>query len=402
VNSRAHVARLAIVVVAWLAVACRGVSSIPNDASPANDGGMPKKDGEAVVFRPTPPPLVDGIDCRNKGELVDWTRATVIEPHPDDFHFHGPGAHAFQLPHTLPPCDPPPSTEGGTPPCRAGLAPGEEPGPAFPAGTVYLANWADDDAASVWEWDLARAVVRRRLKLRLPDGQCSMALRRAGNVLHLLTDPEDGGPGYYARISSDLKSFMMVPAGDIRTGGPDGFIATETMAAIFVSEEHDSKYGFIIETFDDHARKVAKRFLPAVGPSAAVIFHGQLYALLDRANRDHLAFELLRLGRDLSIERQSVVSLNQLTIEYPDYARPSLFVSHERLFASELINKKVMEISPEGKVLRLLDRCDPPDLGAGAVETWVGRTHVIAYGSRAVEWSDSEEERLPVPCPDVP
>ncbi|HSY22965.1 MAG TPA: hypothetical protein VK841_12655 [Polyangiaceae bacterium] len=398
----AHVPCLAIVMIAGLATACRGAPSVQNGASPANDAGTSKKDDAAVTFKPTPRVFVDGIDCRNKGEPVDWTRATLLEPNPDDFHFHGPRAHSFLLPHSLPPCDPPRWNGGGPPPCAAGLAPGEEPGPAFPAGTVYLANWADDDAASVWEWDLARAVVRRRLELHLPDDQCAMILRRSGTVLHLLTNPAAGGPGFYARISSDLGSFVISPAFDLRTGGPDGFIANETMAAIFFSDEIDSKYGFIAETFDARARKIARRFLPASGPSDAVIFQGHLYALLDRVNRDHLAFELLRLGRDLSIERQSVVALKQLTIEYPDYASASIFVSHNRLFATDRGNPQVMEISPEGKVSGLLDRCVTPDLRGDAVETWVGRTHVVAYGSSAVEWSDSEEERPPLPCPDVP
>lgn len=398
---RASKAGAAFLVAISVLIACREKPHTQREELAANDAGRP----DAEVSDPQedhPLPAVHGVDCRNPGEPVDWDHAELVDQRPDSIPFIGTGAHALRLPYDLPNCDPPPSHIGEMPPCPVGLAPGEEPGPDFPAGTVYLANWAVDNGASVWEWDLARASVRRRLQIRFPDEQCALTLRRTGNVLHLESEPGLGGYGYYAVIRSDLKSYVISRPGLVDVGTVGGLVATDSMGVLFAGGEEDSKPGFIIETFDNQARRVAKRFFLADGYSDVALFQGHLFALLGQYHRDKhgASLELVRLRRDLTTERQSLVPMDGLPLgEGWPYA--SLFVSHGRLFATVDGPQKVLELSAEGKVLGILDGCAPRDLGSSRAETWVGHVHVLAHDKRLLDWSDSGDPP-PVPCPGVP
>ena len=410
VSSAASIAGVALVAALCSLVACRQAPRVQCDALPDSDTGSSKPDAETsggTGLQLGGRTWIDGLDCRNPGEPVDWTHATVVEPKSAVAKLIGADAHALRLPATLPNCHPQPTSWWDDPlPCSVGLAPGEEPGPDFPAGTVYLANWADG-SPSIWEWDLARATVRRRLQLSLPDGQCAMRLVRTGDVLHLETDPAKKGDGYYASVTSDLKSFVMSRPGTFDMGlhAPVRFLANDSMGVVFVNNEYGDRPGFRIETFDGQARKVAERFFPMRGSSDATIFQGHLFALLGIVHRDEhgASLELVRLGRDLIVERQWLLPMNGLSIDEP-FARASLFVSHGRLFATAFPPQKVLEISAEGKVLGVLEGCEPATLWAGMAETWVGRVHVLAYtahNNRFLEWSDAEPERPPVGCPEV-
>ena len=401
----------------WIALG--GCERAPQNAI----GGPPALDaGEHIGVDAGSQPIlpewnpVPGRDCRREGDPIDWTRGQIFDG-PEDasvyFSVSDPGAHVLALPGSLPDCPKPhlpvpndvgTSAIGLLPPNDVGIAPGEEPGDAYPAGTVYLANWADH-YASIWEWDLARAVLRRRLKLPLAVGQGNMRLQRSGKVLHLLTY-ESNGPAYYTRIPTDLESFETSRVGRLSALDTATLVGSEKMAAVFFDGEGGpGEPGFLVATFDEKGRRTSRRRLADAGTlnSHSVLFRGHLLTLLHAANeQEQRRFLLLRLGRDLSVEGQSFVSLKGIRIDYPDFMSPTLFVSHDRLFGGDSRSPEVLELSPEGKILATLEACTPPDRRPSEPETWVGRIHVIAHSWDYVEWSDSGVERPPVPCPDIP
>jgi hypothetical protein len=196
-------------------------------------------------------------------------------------------------------------------------APGDAPGPAFPAGTVYVATMdpKTDAPVSVTEWDLARASIVRSLVLPISTDEVESWIRRDGDHLRVLVSgPESVS---YLQLTRDLRvehtERWMAQQQCIAA-----FSADEDLVAVAYSGHAETvsggAYGVLVATFDGSGRRLAHRLVqrPAtpdsrvggVGGNVAVA-DGRVFLLL---YADHPGLELLKLTPDLRVEKRVVVS----------------------------------------------------------------------------------------------
>jgi hypothetical protein len=312
------------------------------------------------------------------------------------------------------------SISGAYPSQPAGIAPGEAPGPSYPAGTVYLAR-AENEGIYVTEWDLAANAIRRRLELVGAEEQGSMRLWRMGDTLHVLLWAYNGLASY-SRLTSDLHWVATNVLGTVSTHGPAAIAADANLTVVvFDGEERgteppgpDPPSGLIAASFDGLGRPIAKRILQRESYLAwdlydnAAVLGGKAFILLRTRINDVL--ELVVLGRHLDVERTIAL---QTPLDRAGMPVPSrgitLFAWHDHLFVRSPDAPRMIELAPAGNELRRLPACEGP-VGPTIVrpgedpDFWLQGEHVTLRDPDWIEWmaAGASIGSVPEPCPGEP
>jgi hypothetical protein len=326
-----------------------------------------------------------------------------------------------------------------------GIAPGEQPGPEYPAGTVFLARM-EVDGPYVSEWDLARSTLRRQVKLMVDESQQFMFIRRGGDALYVLVWAYEGVISY-VRLTTALDWVRTVALGQVSAFGPTAISADERYGvalfdglasldarmpfesnnvdlppnSIGLKPGEDSPEphaGLVAVSFGEQGRLGGIRLVDRTWlkynrkyglMDNGAVFHDKFFVLL--RNMDNPKYlRLLRFGLRLGMEEE--IALPSPRVDLADSgshaaAAPTLYTWHNRFFVQSPDAPKMLELSPTGEFVREVATCPrqigrtPNDAESGR-ELWMGRVHVILHGSAAIEWSDSGALIPPPPCPGAP
>jgi hypothetical protein len=194
---------------------------------------------------------------------------------------------------------------------------GEEPGPAFPAGTVYVATMdlKTDGALSVTEWDLERASVVKSLELPSDADDSKPWILRNGDRLRVALSGPEGVT--YLQLTRDLR-VERTERWTVYQDGLNGFSADEDLAAVAYTgsppADPRTAYGVMVTTFDRSGRRLATRMVqrPATPDGLVVgltknlaVVDGRVFLLL---SAESTGVELLKLRPDLRVEKRVRVS----------------------------------------------------------------------------------------------
>ena len=224
-------------------------------------------------------------------------------------------------------------------------AKGELPGPAFPAGTVYVvtADPTPSDPVSVTEWDLGRSAIVRSIELPVSHEGLPWILR-VGDQLHVLVQSSESLS--LIRLTKDLRIEGVAHWKDhVSLPGVGAFSADASLAAVaYPGRISDKGSTLVLATFDAAGRRRGTRTFGGVASPErnAVVLGGRVFVLLSELKT---GVELLALGPDLRLEKRVIVSPEpdgNLSLEtregrlqaitgYPDHHAVEFSTSLERL-----------------------------------------------------------------------
>ena len=187
-------------------------------------------------------------------------------------------------------------------------AKGELPGPAFPAGTVYVvtADPTPNDPVSVTEWDLGRSAIVRSIELPVSHEGLPWILR-VGDQLHVLVQSWESLS--LVRLTKDLRIEGVVHWKDhVALPGVGAFSADAKVTVVaYPGDISDKGQGLVLATFDGAGKRRGTRTIWGVeSPDRnAVVVGGRVFVLLSELKK---GVELLALGPDLRLEKRVIVS----------------------------------------------------------------------------------------------
>jgi hypothetical protein len=199
------------------------------------------------------------------------------------------------------------------------IAAGDLPGPAFPAGTVYVATTdakTPTDPVAVTEWDLARATIVRSIVLPVLVDEVTPRILRVGDDLRVLVSSQKSVS--FVQLTRDLRVERHERwAGHVLSPGIDAFSADANLtAALYFGDARrlpGDNDGAVLATFDASGRRVAMRTVQRDDPhdlillgleGNAVVLDGRVFYL----RCSYLGDELLALTPDLRIVKRVLVS----------------------------------------------------------------------------------------------
>jgi hypothetical protein len=352
-------------------------------------GTSPGAQGVAAAEPPSRPPVLDAGSA-----LLRSLRPPMPRP-------VTPGAHVILLTRD--------DLDKSIPLPLSSIAAGEPPGGAFPAGTIYLAR-SEEGALYVAEWDLARAAVRRKVKLDLPDSGTSVRIWHIGNALHLLA--RDHAPGIrYVRLTSDLRQTSSELVGQASDGSEPGPIVGNAgwtwlfFDGIPSSTETGDAKGYYAISFDATGKRMEARMLSVQEPmharDVAVVIDGNAFVALNTPQQrtNDKEVDIVRLTPALQIEKHFV----EISPRGPmGRAAPfaGLFPWGEQFYAAWLDVHSVTAFSAS-LVPDRTTSCDSPRSPVDAdVDLWLSGEHVTFREDNVddwIEWTDRDPSPLPPP-----
>jgi hypothetical protein len=198
------------------------------------------------------------------------------------------------------------------------IAPGDPPGPTFPAGTVYIVtgDMKDEDyPISVTEWDLARASVVACVKLPISTHEVHPWILRVGDQLRVLVSGAESVS--YFQLTKDLQvEHTEHWVGDVQRIA--AFSADPTLTAVLyagnAANVSRGEYGGLLATFDGSGKHLATRIVRRQGEKngldlvinrRVVVLDGQVFMVVCKYGT---GIEMLALSPDLRIEKRVLVS----------------------------------------------------------------------------------------------
>jgi hypothetical protein len=275
-------------------LACLVVAAVTAGCSrqPPENPATPNLQTPTVATVPVPPPL----------PLPE--PPTVASPSASS----SARGRSIPLRQIIPASDIPPAT-------ALDVMPGSLPGADHPAGTAFVAMFADDDAVHVTEWDLASGVALHDTKLDLPAWGLRF-VQTPGPSVRIMASAYNG-PLVFVQLTRALKVVTRQEVGFVSVLGPNGFAGDLGLTAILAdgmvdptrSPKADS--GLFAMSFDAVGNHAATRLLerdtedggtssPMMNDNLAVLGGHVYVALVDAAYR----LRVLRLTRDLRTERE--------------------------------------------------------------------------------------------------
>jgi hypothetical protein len=216
----------------------------------------------------------------------------------------------------------------------SGLAPGEPPGPEFPAGTVYVAR-VDLGGIYVTEWNLATGAPRRRTRLDVSDLAWFVRMRRIDDALHVVAWVHRGEMRY-VRLSLDLRPVASTYLGESLERGAETIAGDGARTVVLATmdpfaraprprtareildgyvEDHHAEQRlvppyvkYVAFALDASGRKLAQRDLPGLAPddagfADAIVVGDRSFVIVDPVKDSRRYLLRLRLDRALNIER---------------------------------------------------------------------------------------------------
>jgi len=186
---------------------------------------------------------------------------------------------------------------------------GELPGPAFPAGTVYVvtADPTPSDPSSVTEWDLARSAVVRSIKLPVPLNEGHPWILPVGDQLHVLVHSWESLS--LVRLTKDLRIEGVAHWKDhVSLPGVGAFSADASLSVVaYPGRISDKGSTLSLATFDAAGGRLGTRTFGGVeSPDRnAVVVGGRVFVLLSELEK---GVELLAFSPDLRLEKRVIVS----------------------------------------------------------------------------------------------
>jgi hypothetical protein len=343
----------------------------------------------AIVEPPSRPPLLDAGSALLRGLRPPMPRPVT------------PGAHVILLTRD--------DLDNSIPLSLSSIAAGELPGTAFPAGTVYLAR-SEEGALYVAEWDLARAAVRRKVRLDLADSGASVRIWHIGNALHLLIW-DRALRIRYVRLTSDLRQTSSEDLGQAGDGSEPGpIVGNAAWTWLFFegipanTDTADAK-GYYAMSFDAAGKRMAARMLSVQEPfrarDVALVIDGNAFVALNtpRQATDEKGIDIIRLTPALQIEKHYL----DLSPRGPmDRAAPfaGLFPWGDQFYAAwfDVLSVKTFSTSV---VPGETTSCDSPRSPVDTdVDLWLYGEHVTFREDNVddwIEWTDRDPSPLPPP-----
>src|ERR1019366_7998858 len=167
-------------------------------------------------------------------------------------------------------------------------AKGELPGPAFPAGTVYVvtADPTPNDPVSVTEWDLGRSTIVRSIELPVSHEGLPWILR-VGDQLHVLV--QSWASLSLVRLTKDLRIEGVVHWKDhVALPGVGAFSADAKVTVVaYPGDISDKGQGLVLATFDGAGKRRGTRTIWGVdSPDRnAVVVGGRVFVLLSELKK---------------------------------------------------------------------------------------------------------------------
>lgn len=194
---------------------------------------------------------------------------------------------------------------------------GREPDASHRTGTVFVGEvLVEDDAlaSTVVEWDLAKGVAVRRVKLPLPPTAAWSRIIRSDRAIHVMAS-EYNGALYYLHLTTQLDVVANEQLGTVSVSGPNAIATDGQLTAILANGTTDPKGsagrldGLFIAAFGPSGRLAGERLLMAPDDSVystrlsrnMAVVGGSIFVLLRdrnaRARVEELASDLKTVRR---------------------------------------------------------------------------------------------------------